>query len=207
MIHGELRSRNDALESSYKLIEGLLRSPDEMELEDVHQTSKETLGKIARYIDGGAATLLESFVDDLRYADVEEYVQTFELSPTCPLYLGCYRFEEPTGCVNAANSQRNMYMIELINIYKHFGLALDAGELPDYLPLMIEFLWLSLQRREDRVREKFIREYMMPTLPEVDAHLENLRSPYQKLFGALYHIVKVDLEVAKDVEVRNHVVG
>ncbi len=207
MISGELRSRNDALESSYKLVEDLLRNPGDMELENVHETTQETLGKIARYVDGGTATLLESFVDDLKDVDVDDYVQTFELEPTCPLYLGCYRFKEPSGCVEAANSERNMYMIELINIYKHFGLKLDVAELPDFLPLMIEFLWISLQRREDSVREKFIKEYLMPTLPELDAHLESIGSPYQKLFIALSHIVEVDLEVAKGVEVEDHVVG
>lgn len=167
-----------------------------MELKEISRTSEETIGKIARDIDGEAAAHLSSFLKGIGSINGDEYVQTFELSPKCPIYLGHHVFEEPATCAKAATSGRNMYMIELINIYKHIGLEMDVKkEMPDYLPVMIEFLWLSLQRQEDSIREKFVKEYMMPALPEIVNRLEELGSPYLNLIKALYCIVQADIKL------------
>lgn len=197
-------NQNQVFEASYKLIESLLSHPDETN-RGVISRSQESIEKIEKQIDGSTGHLLKSFLSELNSIGEEYYIQTFELSPECPLYLGWYKFEEPKTCAGAATSKRNIYMIELKNIYRHFGLESDVKELPDYLPLMIEFLWLTLPRREP-LREKFIGEYMMPMLPDMISRLEMLKSPYQKVVKALYQIVKADCE-SKEMEVNTNVVG
>lgn len=189
-------SREEAFESAYRLIESLLRNPEELELNEISTSGEQAVGEIARYVDSGAPGLLSSFLKDFNSISADEYVQIFELAPTCPLYLGHYLFKEPTTCATAGTSGRNMYMIELIGIYGHLGLEMDrVKEMPDYLPVMVEFLWLSLQRREDPIREKFIREYLMPALPKITGRLAELKSPYLNLLEALECIVKADLEL------------
>lgn len=196
-------NQNQVFEASYKLIESLLSHPDEIDREVIRH-SQEIIKKIEKHIDNSTGQILKSFVSELNSIGGEYYVQTFELSPECPLYLGWYKFEEPTTCAGAAISKRNIYMIELKNIYRHFGLELDVKELPDYLPLMVEFLWLTLPRREEALREKFIGEYMMPMLPDMISRLEMLESPYQKVVKAVYQIVRADLE-SKAMEVTTDV--
>ena len=90
-----------------------------------------------------------------------------ELAPACPLYLGYYLFDEPRTCRGAATSGRNRYMIELAAVYRHFGLEPTAAEVPDFLPLVLEFLSLSLDRPErnrDGLREIFIHRYVLPAM-------------------------------------------
>ena len=124
----------------------------------------------------------------------EEYVDLFELAPRCSLYLGSHVFEEPETCDKAAVSNRNMYMIELQGIYRHTGLMLNGKELPDYLPLMVEFLSLTAGS-EDPIREKLIKEYILPYLPPIRSKLEELKTPYIYLLGALERVLKLDLEI------------
>jgi nitrate reductase delta subunit len=124
----------------------------------------------------------------------EAYVELFELNPRCPLYLGSHAFDEPKTCAQAALSDRNEYMIELVGIYKHFGLTLKGRELPDYLPLMVEFLALTAEV-DDPIRERFIREYLLPFLPPLRERLAALSSPYLHLAEGLERLLKLDLDV------------
>lgn len=184
--------KDTVFESAYRLIEGLLHNPEELNLDKILKTSKETLEDIERTLSNDASSLLSSFLKEFGSVSGDYYVKTFELSPECPLYLGYYLFEEPTTCAGVGTSGRNMYMIELINIYRHLGLEMDVKEMPDYLPVMIEFLCLSLQRKEDPIREKFIKEYLMPALPEIVNRLKTLGSPYLNLIKAFQFIVQAE---------------
>jgi nitrate reductase delta subunit len=83
-------------------------------------------------------------------------------------------------------------MIELVGIYRHFGQALDGKELPDFLPLMVEFLSLTVESRDDPVRAKLIDEYMVPFLPPMRSRLEELETPYLHLLGALERLMSAD---------------
>ena len=70
---------------------------------------------------------LEAFLATPASLGTEEYVATLELAPLAPLYLGSYLFEEPRSCRGAGMSGRNGYMLELANIYRHFGVELAGG--------------------------------------------------------------------------------
>lgn len=141
-------------------------------------------------IDKEGATLLSRFLEN-PIAE-EEYVELFELNPQCPLYLGNHVFEEPETCAQAAVCDRNGYMIELLGIYRHLGLAPNGKELPDYLPLVVEFLSLTA-RSEDPIREKLVKEYILPFLPPIRSRLEELKTPYLHLLDALERVLRLDL--------------
>ena len=118
----------------------------------------------------------------------------FELNPDCSLYLGSHSYEEPKTCAGGAVSDRNEYMIDLLGIYRHFGQSLDGRELADYLPVMIDFLSLTVDSQHDPVREKFIKEYFLPFLPPVRKRLEELNSEYWRLLDAVERLAKYDLQ-------------
>jgi len=137
--------------------------------------------------------LLRKFLEENTISD-ESYIDLFELDPKCSLYLGSHSYDEPKTCAGAGVSDRNKYMIELRAIYKHFRKIADEKEMPDYLPLMIDFLSLTVESKNDSVRGKFIKEYLLPFLPPVQSKLKELNTPYVYLIDALNKITNIDLE-------------
>jgi len=159
---------------------------------------KRTTGAVAQLqaADAEAAALLSRFLGNP--VSEEEYVELFELDPRCPLYVGSHVFEEPKTCAKAGLSERNGYMIELLGVYRHMGLSPDRSEMPDYLPLMVEFLFLSAGS-QDPVREKLIKEYMLPYLPRIRSKLDQLNTPYAGLLEALERVLRIDIAQAREV--------
>ncbi len=155
------------------------------------QKDAEEMVKKLESIDKEAAILLSSFLSENAIAE-EDYIDLFELDPQCALYLGSHSYDEPKTCANAAVSDRNEYMIELIGIYRHFGQTPNGKELPDYLPLMVDFLSLTVESKDDPVRQKLIDEYLLPYLPPMRARLEELKTPYLYLFDALQKVINLE---------------
>lgn len=120
----------------------------------------------------------------------DDYLQTFEIESRVPLYLGHYLFQEPTNCRGAAVCGRNNYMIQLKNLYRHFGLQMDEGELPDFLPLMLEFLALSAGHRDQGRRRWMIQHYMLPALPAFNQALTKADNVYTPVAAMLEEILR-----------------
>lgn len=177
------------LRDIYASIAELWCSPRDADTEEVKEEAGRAIKKLEDS-DKEGASLLSRFLQ--APISEEEYVELFELAPQCPLYLGSHVFDEPQTCDKAAVSNRNMYMIELQGIYGHIGLKPNGKELPDYLPLMVEFLSLTAGA-EDPIREKLIKEYILPYLPPIRSRLEELKTPYIYLLDALERVLKLDL--------------
>ncbi len=182
------------VKATYELIADLWCSPPETdaEREEVKKDAARVVEGLES-IDKDSALLLSDFLKEDTISE-EDYIDLFELEPKCALYLGSHTYDEPKTCANAAVSDRNGYMIELVGIYRHFGQVLDGKELPDYLPLMVEFLSLTVESRDDPVRGKLIDEYILPFLPPMRSRLEELKTPYLHLLGALEKLMNVDLK-------------
>ena len=130
-----------------------------------------------------------------------EYVQTLELSPSCPLYMGAHLFDEPSTCSGIGTSGRNAYMLELIGLYGHFEIELNGRELPDFLPVMVDFTWISLESSvRDRLalRRWFLERHMQPALSPLRASFAKYKSPYLHLALALRAGVDEDLRCMGD---------
>ena len=185
---------NQILKDVYSLMAELWCSPSEMNAKK-DEIKKDTKGVIKKLenIDKESAVLLRKFLEENTISD-ESYIDLFELDPQCALYLGSHKYDEPKMCANAAVSDRNKYMIELKAIYKHFRKIPDERELPDYLPLMIDFLSLTIESKDDSVRGKFIKEYLLPFLPLIHSKLKELKTPYVYLIDALDKIINIDLK-------------
>lgn len=170
----------------YAVLADLWCSPRDVNLPELRMRAVEIVSEL-EHLDPEAAASLARFLE--HPAAEEEYVELFELDPRCPLYLGSHAFDEPKTCAQAAVSDRNGYMIELLGIYRHLGLTPVGNELPDYLPLMVEFLALTAGS-EDPVREKLIRQYLLPFLPPIRKRLEELRTPYVHLLDAMERVLR-----------------
>tara|TARA_B100000315_G_scaffold236661_1_gene252687 strand:+ start:87 stop:704 length:618 start_codon:yes stop_codon:yes gene_type:complete len=185
---------NQALKDVYALIAELWCAPpeDDADREVIRKDGEKVVKRLAG-IDKESAMLLSRFLGENAISE-EDYIDLFELNPQCPLYLGSHAYEEPNTCAGAGVSDRNDYMIELVAIYKHFGRQPDVKELPDYLPLMVDFLSLTTGSKDDPVRDKLIEEYMLPFLPPIRSRLEDLKSPYIHLLDVLVKVMNIELK-------------
>ena len=184
--------KNQTIKDVYRLMSELWCSPSETNITNIKKEAEEVIKKLED-INKEAAILFRKFLEENTISD-ESYIDLFELDPKCSLYLGSHSYDEPKTCAGAGVSDRNKYMIELRAIYKHFEKIADEKELPDYLPLMIDFLSLTIESKNDSVRGKFIKEYLLPFLPPVQSKLKELNTPYVYLIDALNKITNIDLE-------------
>jgi nitrate reductase delta subunit len=140
---------------------------------------------------------IERFLASPAAHNIEEYTQTLELTPPCPLYLGAHMYDEPSSCRGAGACGRNQYMIELGALYEHFGFSVEGRELPDFLPVMVEFLAVSLAHRDRDgigLRRRFVEIYLQPGIPPLRKALQKYESVYDLLLEALELAVDEDQE-------------
>ena len=179
------------LTSAYRLIAELFLYPEDRDADRI-EAAMASLGEAPTVL----RAPLEAFLAAPASVSAEEYVATLELAPPVPLYLGSYLFDEPQSCRGAGMSGRNGYMLELANIYRHFGVELAGGELADFVPVVVEFLGISLERGdEDRIG---LRRYLVETLlvNGIESLLSALRkceSPYVHLVEALRAALTEDI--------------
>jgi len=127
-----LRRRDRAASSTtYKLCSLLLQYPDE-ELLD----ARPELSVVGASLPGSpASAALERFIKWWAIEDPldlqQHYVETFDLDKRCGLYLTFYG--------EGDKRQRGMALLRLKRMYRAAGLPLEGSELPDFLPVMLEF--------------------------------------------------------------------
>ena len=102
----------------------------------------------------------------------EEYVATFDRGRAHCLHL----FEH----IHGESRDRGQAMVNLADAYEEKGLIIDRAELPDYLPLFLEFL--SCCAADEAV--EFLRE-PVDIIATIGARLRKKDSPYAVLFEAL----------------------
>lgn len=174
---------NNQLTAAYRLISELFLYPEERD-QDLIDADLATLRDASPEL----LSPIEAFFAAPGSSSADEYISTLELSPPVPLYFGAHLYEEPESCRGAGMSGRNGYMLELSNIYRHFGIELDGRELADFVPVVVEFLGLSLTRQDqDQIG---LRRYLIETLllNGIESLLSALRkyeSPYAHLVDSL----------------------
>lgn len=132
---------------------------------------------------------LSAFVDELRTGDAMEtemrYVELFDRGRSTSLHL----FEH----VHGDSRDRGPAMVDLGQTYAEAGLDLLEGELPDYLPVVIEFA--STQPRPQA--EAFLGE-IAHLLNALFSALQERGGGYASVIGALMDLAG---HTAEDVQV------
>ena len=102
----------------------------------------------------------------------EDYVETFDRGRATSLYL----FEH----VHGESRERGQAMVDLLAMYEAKGLFLGKGELPDYLPVFLEFL---AHETPDRARK------LLGEIADINRHiaskLAERGTPYFAVVAAL----------------------
>jgi len=117
-----------------------------------------------------------ALIDSYRGADLldlqEHYVALFDRGR----FLSLHIFEH----VHGESRDRGQAMVNLLQMYEAHGFEMSTHELPDYIPLFLEFL--SLQEQAEAVQ---LLHDAMPVLSLLGARLTERGSDFHAIFDAL----------------------
>ncbi|OZG72336.1 nitrate reductase molybdenum cofactor assembly chaperone [Hahella sp. CCB-MM4] len=137
---------------------------------------------------------LTLFIHQAREKDLldwqSEYDGLFERGRSVSLHL----FEH----VHGESRDRGQAMVELLRQYRDAGLELSVRELPDYLPVYLEFAATQGNQALGWVMD------VAHVLTLLQARLEERESDYTLVMGALLRIADVEVDLA---ELRKQVAG
>ncbi|MDP2783633.1 MAG: nitrate reductase molybdenum cofactor assembly chaperone [Sulfurimicrobium sp.] len=156
----------------YKILSALLEYPDKELFENLPAIRKLLDESVDSDVVEWAA--LKKFVSWLESGDPTEiqadYVKTFDMTPEHSLHLTHHLF----GDDNDRN--RGPALIDLGELYKDYGVKTVTNELPDYLPLVLEFVALL----EDNEAREFLSD-ANKVLTVLADNLTKANSPYAPL--------------------------
>jgi nitrate reductase molybdenum cofactor assembly chaperone NarJ/NarW len=163
----------------------LLRYPDEQLVERLP-----LLRRVTDRLPSSTAAPLDGFLDFLAASPLIDlqagYVATFDLKRRNCLYLTYY--------LNGDTRRRGLALWRFQDAYRSRGLTVDAGELPDFLPVVLELAasgpedlalaLLSEHRQGLEVLERSLREATSPYAAVVDVLTAALPDPSPAVLAA-----------------------
>ncbi len=127
-------------------------------------------------VPGPLVASLGKLADHLTGSDLYEaqaaYVDLFDRTRSVSLHL----YEH----VHGESRERGPAMVGLVELYRSHGLEMEVSDLPDYLPVFLEFLSIL----PDGEAASLIGE-AAHVLEAIVARLKKRQSPYRAVFGAL----------------------
>lgn len=170
-----------------KALACLLLYPDEELLKSLPEIES-TLRESAE-LDASSKGQLKGLIEWIRETDMSSlqaaYVSTFDIGKHGSLNL----FEHTQG----DSRDRGHVMVELNRLYKEHGLELTTTELPDHLPVFLEFL--AGLKREDA---QLWLESVIGPIKKIDHELQLDASPWEAVTAALLDFAGAEREVASE---------
>lgn len=119
---------------------------------------------------------LKKLADHLETSDIYDaqayYVDQFDRSRSLSLHL----YEH----VHGESRERGPAMVGLVGLYKSHGLEIDVSDLPDYLPVFLEFL--SIVPNDEAASLIGEAAHVIEAIGE---RLKKRQNPYRAIFAAL----------------------
>ena len=162
------------MEKTFKVLSALLSYPDEalQKAAPELRTALDAEGLLPPE----SRRVLDALIKDIATGDLydlqERYVELFDRTRSLSLHL----FEHVYG----ESRDRGQAMIELKTLYEQNGLYLSASELPDYLPVFLEFL--ATRPLEEARAQLSQPAHVLTALAE---RLHKRETPYEAAFQAL----------------------
>lgn len=160
-----------------KVLSILLQYPDDefiLSLEEL----EEAVGEISQVEQRERCVNFLDYLDNnLLIPSQEEYTATFDFNPAASLNLSYHKWGDAR--------ERGNGLVGFHQLYQAAGYECTSGELPDYLPLLLEFL--SINRQECDF--SFLGQYC-DQLKSIGALLQESGSPYAGLFEIVLDIFK-----------------
>jgi nitrate reductase delta subunit len=168
---------------TYKALALLLSYPEEA-YRDLYRVVVESIAEEGLLRNVGK---LNRFADELAREDIldlqSRYVQLFDRGRQASLHL----YEH----VHGESRDRGQAMVELNRLYASRGVLLSAHELPDHLPVFLEFL--SLLEPSEAAALLGEAAHVITALRD---RLKKRRSPYAAVFEALVELADTNADPA-----------
>ncbi|WP_374356150.1 nitrate reductase molybdenum cofactor assembly chaperone [Chitinimonas sp.] len=120
----------------------------------------------------------------------ENYVATFDRNPSHSLHL----FEH----VHGESRDRGQAMVDLLQEYQRHGFEPEEAELPDHVPLFLEYLSLI-----EPIDAEALLDDAIHVLAAIGSRLARNESPYAAVFVVLRGLTKVEPREQTDPPVRD----
>ncbi|AYU56010.1 nitrate reductase molybdenum cofactor assembly chaperone [Staphylococcus debuckii] len=121
------------------------------------------------------------------------YTDTFDFNKQAPLYMTYNKFD--------TQKERGQMLAKLKVLYEMFGLEMVDNELSDYLPLMLEFLYVAQWQNDDRAEDNI--EFVIMVIEDgtyaMLQQLIEIDSPYAPLIKGLRETLKRCLQPNEEV--------
>jgi len=128
--------------------------------------------------------LLEDYANNDLIKLQEGYVNTFDRSRNHSLYL----FEH----IHGESRDRGAAMVDMKDMYAAKGLDISSNELPDYLPLFLEYLsWCELDEALELLADG------IDVIATIGAHLKKDKSIYAPIFKVIENLPNVKVDKVK----------
>ncbi|MDP1682386.1 MAG: nitrate reductase molybdenum cofactor assembly chaperone [Burkholderiales bacterium] len=177
---------------SYQALALLLTYPEQTWL--VHLDEVEALLVQESPINAEAAPRLQALFSLMRESSLIElqqnYVATFDQNPSHSLHL----FEH----IHGESRDRGQAMVDLIEEYRKHDLEIDASELPDYVPLFLEYLSILPSEEAATLLGEAIN-----VLALIGRKLHANGSPYHTVFDVLQTLSPVEAVPLPEPPVRD----
>ncbi|WP_018077139.1 nitrate reductase molybdenum cofactor assembly chaperone [Thiobacillus denitrificans] len=177
---------------TFKIVSILLMYPESdwlSALPEMHAALVDEAG-----VNGNAATRLAPLFDLLNESELialqENYVATFDRNPSHSLHL----FEH----IHGESRDRGSAMIDLLEEYWKYDFDASASELPDYVPLFLEFLSLLPAREALELLGDAVH-----VLAAIGRKLDANGSPYATAFQLLEALSPVTAQELVEPPVRD----
>ena len=128
-----------------------------------------------------AGILLENFYREIETRTLEQmqeiYTTTFDMQPICYPYIGYQLFGE--------SYKRGVFMSHLNEAYRLSGFS-AGNELPDHISIILRYLGLDIEKRENEFGATLLHEGLLPALKKMDETLKKqVGNPYADVVSAL----------------------
>jgi len=161
-----------------KIISGMLRYPDEQLISSLDDL-KRALEDLPV---SGAKSVCLDFLEYFKQASLlrlqEVFTETFDLNPSTCLNLTYHRWGD--------GKERAGTLIRLKRLYDEAGLEMATEELPDYLPLILEFIVANPNGDSTWIQKEF-----EVSVRDLSRRLQDKQSPFAGLFAVVEEIFRV----------------
>lgn len=158
---------------SYQLLSLLLQYPERWWATDFREEMEELEPKVRDLVNAFLGEMERKGIDEV----CAQYVETFDFAESTSLYLTYRELKEDRA--------RGPVLVQLKEMYREFDVQMEEGELPDYLPLILEFMAIvPAEEAIDRLASQF--EAPIKALSE---ELMGKKSPYAYLLEAVIDLL------------------
>jgi nitrate reductase delta subunit len=173
----------------YRILSALLLYPEPELLaaqDELSQLLRDALPLWQPHLQDLFTLLRQTALIDLQ----QQYVTTFDRNPSHSLHL----FEH----IHGESRDRGQAMVDLLAEYSKHGLQMVGDDLPDYVPLFLEFL-----SQQDAAEAERLLGDAIHVLAAIGRKLRTNGSPYAGLFELLQTLTPVQAEELSEPPVRD----